>query len=102
MRIQLDTDRKTIKVEQDVLLSKLVATLEALLPKGEWKKFTLETNTIIKSWIDPIIIHDHYHPRPYYGPWFTASGNSNMSLKADNSLGGSKLNTGLYNVEVKS
>lgn len=53
MKIQLDTTQKTIKIEEQVKLSKLVETLERLLPKGEWKEFTLETNTTISYWSNP-------------------------------------------------
>lgn len=34
MKLQLDTENKTIKLESTVELSKLVDTLEGLLPKG--------------------------------------------------------------------
>ena len=51
MRIQLDSEKKTIKIEGNVKLSELVKHLESLLPKdcklGYWKDYELECNTII-------------------------------------------------------
>jgi hypothetical protein len=44
MKIQFDTDHKTIKVEGNVKLADLVAALESFLPDGKWKEYTLETS----------------------------------------------------------
>lgn len=91
MKLQLDTVDKTIKIEADIVLSELTETLEKLLPKGEWKKFTLQTNTIINNWNSPVVI-EKYYPRTY--PWYVgvqylAGGNNNtISLKS-----------GTYNVQ---
>jgi hypothetical protein len=56
MKLQLDTENKTIKLEKDVVLSNLIETLEKLLPHGEWKEFTLETNTVIHQWSNPVVL----------------------------------------------
>ena len=56
MKIQLDTENKTIKLGKDVVLSKLIETLEKLLPNGEWKEFTLETHTVIRQWSHPVVL----------------------------------------------
>lgn len=68
MKIQIDTQAKTIKLEQSAKLSELNELLEKFLPNGEWKEYTLETNTIINNWAAPIII-DRWRPwhNPYYG-----------------------------------
>ena len=96
MKIQIDTTSKTIKLEENVKLSALVETLDKFFPNQEWKEFTLETNTTISYWSNPVIIREY--PRPYYTPWYgtekvymsSADRNSNYSLKA-----------GIYNVEVE-
>ncbi len=70
MKIQLDTTNKTIKVEDDAVLGELVKILEKLLPKGLWKEYTLEANTVIENWQQPIIIERKvvpYYPSPI---WF--------------------------------
>lgn len=61
MRLQLDTVAKTIKIEDDVNLNDLLALVKKLLPDNEWRKYSLSANVTIKSWSDPIIIHDHYY-----------------------------------------
>lgn len=91
-------------------MSKLVETLEALLPNGEWKKFTLETNTVIQQWNSPVVIHDHYRHHYDY-PWYTTLSNTpityhskseerritSMFKSGDTSL---QLKSGVFNVEV--
>ncbi len=98
MRIQLDTETKRIKVEQDILLSKLITTLDSLLPNKEWKKYTLETHTVINNWSSPTIIRERY-VEPYQYPWITWMGASNTtnSLKSADY----KVSAGVYNLEVK-
>lgn len=109
MKIQLDTTNKTIKLESDVQLQKLVNTLEKLLPKGEWKSFTLETNTVIERWSNPIIIRErpYYYPYREY-PWVYCNTDLNkgesLSMKSVDTLSqvnaDYKLNAGVFNVEV--
>lgn len=81
MRLQLDTIKKTIRLEEPVKLSELMITLESLLPNELWKEFTLEssiinnftnplvTSVIINPIAAPIIIRDH-PTYPHY-PWIT-------------------------------
>lgn len=117
MKIQLDTTSKTIKIEENVLLSKLITTLNGLLPNKEWKKYTLETNTTITHWTAPYIIKEiPVYPRPYYPsyPWYYLSTGDTSGLmkankitaeyKSDNSLMAKadySLKAGVFNVEVK-
>ena len=74
MNIQLDIENKTIKLEKDVVLSKLIETLDKLFPNGEWKEFTLETHTIIHHWSNPVVLPSVIpypvppSPRPSW-PW---------------------------------
>lgn len=48
MRIQLDTENKTIKIEEDASLEKLINFMQATFPEN-WKEYKVLTNTII-SW----------------------------------------------------
>jgi len=65
MKIQIDTNEETIAVEQDVKISEFLKALKKLFPNGEWKNYTIKTETII-HWTNPIV-YDRW-PYPYY-PW---------------------------------
>lgn len=80
MKIQLDTENKTIKVENDVKLKDLVDTLEKLLPKGEWKEFELQTNVTTTGWSAPIVVDRYVPSYPSY-PWFCKTGDDNTLPK---------------------
>jgi hypothetical protein len=67
MKLQLDTTRKILKIEEDVKLSKLISVVKRLLPNGEWQDFTLITNTVIEKWVNPIP-YKPYWPDVY--PWW--------------------------------
>ena len=54
MKLQIDTTEKVIKVEEQVNFGELVKVLNKLLPKGEWKTYKLETNTVINGNTYPI------------------------------------------------
>lgn len=103
MKIQLDTVSKTIKLESSEKMSKIIETLKKLFPNGEWKEFTLETNTVINNWNSPIVIREYRQPAPYY-PWYNGTsytsqgiGIDNYKVTANNSV---QLNAGTYNVEA--
>jgi len=101
MKIQLDTTNKTIKLDEDVLLSKLVETLNKLLPNKEWHKFTLQTNTVFEHWTSPIYIEKYIKPyEPYntWQPWYWSSSSINDNkVLCENKA---ELKSGLYNVEI--
>jgi hypothetical protein len=94
MKIQLDTTNKTVKIEENIKISKLIETLKQLLP-NDWKNFTLETHTTIINWSEPY----YYKPyRPYWESPFYCSGsamNENTAKTADY-----QLKDGVFNVEV--
>jgi len=118
MKIQLDTESKIIKIENSIKFGELVEALEKLLPKGEWKKYELQTNTIINSWTNPIIIKEY--PQPIYPsyPWITFCHNADNTLTtsaneltdltaggndksfATNKSDGYETKAGIYNVEL--
>jgi hypothetical protein len=114
MKIQLDTENKTIKLESKVKLSKLIETLKKLLPNNEWKSFELETNTVIHNWGSPVVIQRTYPVYPYWQPWytvtnnFTSKANVDYSVKANSGLTAMATNqnntlslkAGVFNVEV--
>jgi len=60
MKLQLDTSEKVIKVEEQVNFGELVKTLNKLLPKGEWKTYKLETNTVINWNQYPVWTYPNY------------------------------------------
>lgn len=102
MKIQLDLDNKTIKLEADVKLSQLIDTLNKLLPNKEWKQYTLQTNTTIHHWSNPIVIHDTpAKPWPYW--WgINYCSKSNADYKVDNRSQDTILSLkGVHNLEIK-
>lgn len=111
MKLQLDTQSKTIKVESNVKLSELVETLDRLFPKGEWKQFTLETNTTWQ-WYSPTVVKQ-FVPDCY--PRYTVCGGVEYKTNGISDLLGNKkdfptqqvgacfsssLKTGVYNIET--
>ena len=95
MKLQIDTKEKTIKIEETVNLEKLFETLEKLLPKGEWKLFSLEMIATI-VWDNPITVPYYpYQPVTPY-PWFTQPPITYMGT--DYGMG--VLSDGTYCVEV--
>jgi hypothetical protein len=105
MKLQLDTENKIIKIEERVNLGTLIKTLEALLPKGRWREFELDTSSQI-NWTYPIYV-------PYEIPWWqrpwiiygstagysesspTLSSSNEISEPADYSL-----QSGVFNIQV--
>jgi len=94
MKLQIDTSRKTIKIEEDVKLIKLFSLLKKLFPNGEWKEFILETNTIIEHWQNPIIIEkrDKWIEWPWYAT-YAVSGDINTITN---------MTAGIFNVQCKN
>lgn len=115
LKLQLDTTKKTIKIDEDVKLTKLMSVVKRLLPNGEWMDFTLQTNTVIEHWTQP---YRWYWNEPVY-PWYTpvTYTATNLSLSSGsgpipmgtssntNAMIGSgtlaTLTSGVYNIEVK-
>lgn len=71
MKIQIDTDRFEIKIEdRNIKLNDLFNVLENLLPNDQWKEYSLIQDRII-TWINPInypnwIYGDPNTQNPYY------------------------------------
>ena len=106
MKVQLDTTNKTIKLEQSIKLSELVKNLEKLLPKGEWKEFTLETNTVINNWHNPINVTPRWRYYYWGQPWYNTMTTTcqNIASTSLNAKGDASdlvtLKSGTYNIEM--
>lgn len=95
MKIQLDTNSKTIKLDESVNLGELQEVLEKILPNNKWKNYKLETNTIINNWSNPIVI-DRYPYNPY--PWWSTQPyvvTNEVTYNPQDTLG-----NGVYNLSV--
>jgi hypothetical protein len=90
MKIQLDTEKKTVKVLEDVELGKLIKALKKLL-REDYNEFTLISYeyTSYIPWINPIIIEPWkpYTP-PYY--WYTATNSGVYNLELQETVGSIK------------
>ena len=99
MKMQIDTDKKTVKIESDVSLSELFNTLKKLFPNNEWKDFTLVSSSTITYWREPLIIREierERWPTPWQ-PWYStrlANKNTGDTQKTQS------LKSGIYNVEI--
>ena len=102
MKIQLDTTKKTIKVEESVSLNEFFTKLKQILPQNEWKNFTLESTAEI-YWSNPIVIKE-YPPRdpyPYVFPWYgVTTSTTTAQYKAGKVETAYQLQSGTYNVEI--
>jgi hypothetical protein len=87
MKIQIDTEKKVIKIEDTIKLTDLFDSLEKLFPKDEWKEYSLETGTVI-NWSSPIVWRDYITPG-----WRTRWYPNYYEVTCGNT-------TGTYNIEV--
>lgn len=102
MKLQIDTTNKTIKVEGDVVISELIATLSKMFPKDEWKEFLLKTETQIVNWGYPIYVKEltTWPNYPWYVNYGAATMDSNHMTISDASANVSyALTGGVFNVE---
>lgn len=71
MKIQLDTENKTITIEESVLLHDFFEQINGILPGGVWREYTLQV-TKITEWRDPITVpHSPSTRDPFINPWTT-------------------------------
>ncbi len=66
MKIQLDTNQKTIRVEESVNLNEFMKAVKNLFPNNEWKEYRIETNTVINWGTYPI----YYEPQKFTPYWW--------------------------------
>ena len=100
MRLQLDTDNKTITLEEDVKLGKLTDTLESLLPNGRWAEFTLLRNTVV-NWQSPIIIEKYPEPTPYWQPWINYPNGTGAPIDPLPSTTSYNYTSGVFNIDIE-
>lgn len=83
MKIQLDTVNKTITIEEDVNLHDFYEQINAILPDGKWREFTLKVGKIVE-WREPLQPLPNTYP---YDPqiWYTTN------------TGDVELNKGVFN-----
>lgn len=101
MKIQLDTVNKTIKIEEDVNLHDFYEQLNAILPDGKWREFTLKVDKIVE-WREPITITPNTTPINPYGPFTTPQPNTYPDIWYGTTTG--DLDEGIFNFnfEVKA
>lgn len=113
MKIQLDTENKTITIGEDVNLHEFYEQINGILPNGLWREFTLKVEKI-REWTNPITVTPHTpinpftpidpNPSPYTNPypptypqiWYTTS---NTDIIGGDNL---TLNNGVYNITTKA
>jgi len=107
MKIQIDTEKKVLRLESDVNLEEFMSKIKVLFPNGEWKEYKLETNVEI-HWTNPIYIDRwHYPTYPWCGTPITCDSNhyeinGDLTLTPDISVlyCSADEGFGVYNVEV--
>jgi hypothetical protein len=91
MKLQLDTENKTITIEEDVNLHEFYEQINSILPGGLWREFTLKVEKI-REWSNPITVTPHTPINPYPQIWY---GTSNTDIIGGNNL---TLTNGVYNI----
>jgi hypothetical protein len=56
MKLQINTDDKTVTIEEGVNLGDLYEALFKMFPKFTWKEYTILPIKTIKHWSDPIVL----------------------------------------------
>lgn len=101
MKLQIDFDKQTIKVEDNVSLGKLIETIEKMIP--DWKEWKLETNVTI-NWSNPIVIEKYRpyrNPFTWYGePTLCSDKTTNYSSSPISSVGFIAEKCGVINLEL--
>lgn len=104
MKLQIDTENKTIKIEEKVNLFDLMNKLQSLFPNDIWQEYTLESNTIT-NWINPVYISPYQQiwNKPYYNPFEVYCGTTNNTFAGPNIKGGVSTLTSsntIHNIEI--
>lgn len=66
MKLQINTDVKTITIDQSVNLGDLFELLNSMFPNFQWKDYLLVPEKEIHFWKDPITIP--WNPQPWIVP----------------------------------
>jgi len=78
MKIQIDTEKKLIKIEETANLGQFFSILEELLPDLKWREYDLEAVETIINWTNPIPYIPYYPDHPE-NPYYISSGVNNIS-----------------------
>jgi len=97
MKIQLDTLNKTITIEEDVNLHDFYEQINAILPDGKWREFTLKVGKIVE-WKEPL----HLPKRNPYEPLTTPQPNTYPNIWYGTTTGDSDEGIFNFNFEVKA
>lgn len=94
MKLQIDTENKTIKIEEPVKLGDFLKILNNLFPENSWEDYTLETHTKIEWEPYPYIPYDPpEQPNPY--PWYPIITYSDSTADTDSKIT-------VWNVDINS
>ena len=109
MKIQINTDLKTITIESNVNLKEFYDQIQLMLPSGSWEQFTL-VQSLISNWSQPIYIPYQKPPcNPWTDPvWYqqlpyvtcdtnTGTGSASSGINVTSNF---NLKSGIYNVEL--
>jgi hypothetical protein len=67
MKLQINTEIKTITIEEAVSFGELFDMLSAMFPKMEWRNYLLCPVEKIEVWKDPIVVP--WNPAPWVVPY---------------------------------
>ena len=68
MKLQINTDDKTITIEEGVNLGELYEALFKMFPKFTWKEYSIIPVKIIEHWTGPVTILWQQPSVPWYNP----------------------------------
>lgn len=102
MKLQIDTEKKTFKLESSQNLGEFIDKIQAMFP--DWKEYKLETNVTINWSSAPTIIYrDRYPYWPYNSPprirYDLTVGSSSITDDPSILIGSSTTDT-VYNAEI--
>jgi hypothetical protein len=67
MKLQIDTQSKTITIEEAISFGELYDMLSAMFPKMGWRDYLLCPVEKIEIWKDPIVVP--WNPAPWIVPY---------------------------------
>jgi hypothetical protein len=69
MKLQIDTEVKTITIEETINIGELFELLCEMFPNFQWKDYLLVPVRTIQYWKDPVTIP--WNPQPWINPPYT-------------------------------
>lgn len=96
MKFQIDTQEKSIKVEGNAInLHQLTKFLKKNFPKGDWKKYSIESG-VITNWIAPYYYDWQIQLWPTTNPFYVDTGTDVINvgcITGDETINGDGINT---------